>query len=93
MYILQRLRDSLGLTTISKETLSINTFGREEGGKQCVRSAYNDLNICVKTYVVPVVCAALNNQKTDTAIKQYPDIAALYLADFHRFSNELKSIL
>ena len=78
------------MPTISRETLSINTFGREEGRNQtcdvtqfCVKSPYNDLHVYVTAYVVPVVCSAINNHEIEFAMRKYPHLAALPLADFH----------
>eukprot|EP00795_Rhopilema_esculentum_P016014 gene16014-7350_t len=88
-YISARLRDSLALPTVGRETLTIKTFGEEEGEIKvcdvtqfCVRSPYNDTIVYVTAYVVPVVCSPLQNQEINFATQAYPHLATLPLADF-----------
>ena len=95
-YISAKLRDSLALPTIGRETLTIKTFGNNEGEvlscditQFCVGSPYSDMSTYVKAYVVPVVCAPLRNQEIDFALNTYPHLATLHMADFQTTSSIL----
>eukprot|EP00795_Rhopilema_esculentum_P006856 gene6856-12454_t len=88
-YISAELRDALNLPTISKETLTIKTFGSERGAINSydvtqfgVRSPYNGVTTYVTAYVVPTVCAPLKNQVIDLAASVYPHLNGLSLADY-----------
>ena len=88
-YISERLRDSLALPTVSRETLTINAFGEDTGKLKncdvtqfCVRSPYNSLNMYVNAYVVPVVCAPLKSQPINFAACNYTHLSGIPLADF-----------
>ncbi len=69
-YISQELRDKLRFPTLSRETLSIKTFGSDQGSFQtcdmtqiAIRSPYTEEILYVNVHVVPVVCAPLPGYK------------------------------
>ena len=69
-YVGNKVRGGLGLQSVSVETLSINTFGANEEGRQ----AYDVVNLRVATkcgpgleipiLVVPLICGPFFNQPT-----------------------------
>ena len=88
-YITEELRSTLALPVVGRETLTIKTFGDNEGTVRtcdivqlCVRSPYNSLCIYVTAYVVPIVCAPIRNQAISFAIGNYPHLEGLWLADY-----------
>ena len=88
-YISEELRSTLALPIVGRETLTIKTFGDNEGTVRtcdivqfCVRSPYNSLCIYVSAYVVPIVCAPIRNQAISFATGNYPHLQGLWLADY-----------
>ena len=68
-YISEQLRGALGLSTISREALSIKVFGTDEGTPKlydvtqfCIRSPFSDENLYVIAHVINTVCAPLKHQ-------------------------------
>ena len=87
-YVSSQLKDLLNLRVIRSEKLMIKTFGAEEGKIQdcevvqlCLQGLHNDLSVYVTAYVVPVICAPLQNQAIELAYQSYPHLNGLRLAD------------
>ena len=94
-YISQRLKDSLALPTLSRDTLTIKKFGTEESSVEtcdvtqfCVRSPYNNLTMYVTAYVLPIVCAPVSNQPLNLAVAEYSHLRNLPLADFKLYDHD-----
>ena len=87
-YVSCRLKESLNLTVIRTEKLMIKTFGSDEGQMQscevvqlCLKEVSTDLNFYLTAYVVPMICAPLQNQAIEVAYHYYPHLTGLKLAD------------
>eukprot|EP00794_Sanderia_malayensis_P016989 gene16989-18701_t len=95
-YVSEELRNKLRLPTLSQETLSIKTFGMNDGTLQvcdltqiAVRSPFTDEVTYVDVYVVPMVCAPLTRQVIKEAVNLYPHLQRIPLADFNPNGEEL----
>ena len=94
-YISSRLRNSLGLETVSKQSLLVKTFGNEYPKLmscdlvQVSITATDGLELYVNAFSVPVICSPISNQAVELAVKQYPHLRGLNLADNSSPSNEV----
>ena len=66
----------------------IKTFGPEEGKTQdcdvvqlCLRGIHSNRSVYITAYVVPIVCAPLQNHVTGLAYQSFPHLNGLELAD------------
>ena len=85
-YLSWRLKEDLKLPFICTEKLMIKTFGSEEGQMQeceavqfSLRGLDNDLNCYMTAFVVPVICAPLQNQAIEIADQSYPHLKGMQL--------------
>ena len=94
-YISSRLRNSLGLETVSKQSLLVKTFGNEYPKLmscdlvQVSITATDGLELYVNAFSVPVICSPISNQAVELAMKQYPHLRGLNLADNSSPSNDV----
>ncbi len=94
-YISSRLRNSLGLETVSKQSLLVKTFGNEYPKLmscdlvQVSITATDGLELYVNAFSVPVICSPISNQAVELAVKQYPHLRGLNLADNSSPSNDV----
>ena len=87
-FISDRVRNFLGLKTISKENLSIYTFGNKDSSPQgvdMVRFFLRGLNtnevIRVTGFSVPYICTPIQNQPLLATKENYEHLNGLMLAD------------
>ncbi|XP_068707347.1 uncharacterized protein [Montipora foliosa] len=85
-YITSRACEQLNLPTIGKETLLIKTFGDNSASVKecdvvqlCVRTL-DEMNVYTTSYVVPVICSPVSNQRSRTTLECYPYLQGLQLA-------------
>ena len=94
-YISSRLRSSLGLETVSKQSLLVKTFGNEYPKLmscdlvQVSITGTDGLELYVNAFSVPVICSPISNQAVELAVKQYPHLRGLNLADNSSPSNDV----
>ncbi len=94
-YISSRLRSSLGLETVSKQSLLVKTFGNEYPKLmscdlvQVSITGTDGLELYVNAFSVPVICSPISNQAVELAVKQYPHLSGLNLADNSSPSNDV----
>ncbi|XP_068715994.1 uncharacterized protein [Montipora foliosa] len=85
-YITSKACEQLNLPTIGKETLLIKTFGDNSASVKecdvvqlCVRTL-DEMNVYITSYVVPVICSPVSNQRSRTTLECYPYLQGLRLA-------------
>ncbi|XP_068742563.1 uncharacterized protein [Montipora capricornis] len=85
-YITSRACEQLNLPTIGKETLLIKAFGDNSASVKecdvvqlCVRTL-DEMNVYTTSYVVPVICSPVSNQRSRTTLEYYPYLQGLQLA-------------
>ncbi|XP_068742211.1 uncharacterized protein [Montipora capricornis] len=85
-YITSKACEQLNLPTIGKETLLIKTFGDNltsvkecDVVQLCVRTL-DEMNVYITSYVVPVICSPVSNQRSRTTLECYPYLQGLQLA-------------
>ena len=79
-YMSQRLVNKLNLKAIGKQEMKINVFGEAEGKlitvkefNFCLESKQSD-RYYLKGFVVPVICAPLNNHRVDARKMKFEHI-------------------
>jgi hypothetical protein len=85
-YISNRLRSILKLETVESVNLLVKTFGDEviKFGDEMIKFAVADTegnNITMDAYSVPKICSPISNQAIEVALKEYPHLHGLDLAD------------
>ena len=85
-YITSKACEQLNLPTIGKETLLIigdNSASVKECDVvqlcTCVIT-WDDMNVYTTSYVVPVICSPVSNQRSQTTLESYPYLQGLQLA-------------
>ena len=95
-YVTSRVKNKLNLPVTGSESHMINTFGStSETTQNCdivSLSVGNDHNNGrnLKTYVVPTICAPINNQATHAVQSTYEHLRGLRLANCNEISNEFE---
>ncbi len=85
----------MGLETVSKQSLLVKTFGNEYPKLmscdlvQVSITATDGLELYVNAFSVPVICSPISNQAVELAVKQYPHLRGLNLADNSSPSNDV----
>ena len=86
-YVTSSLRKKLNLQPIGSKTVMIKTFGNEQlSMKKCdvvqlsIECADN-LKVYIKAYEIDFICNPLSNQSIDVAVRNYPHLQDLELAD------------
>ena len=94
-YISSRLRNSLGLETVSKQSLLVKTFGNDSPKLmssdlvQVSITATDGLELYVNAFSVPIICSPISDQAVDLAVNTYPHLSGLSLADNSSSSNDV----
>ena len=85
-YTTSQAREQLNLPTTGKETLLIKAFGDNSASvmecdfvQLCVRTL-DGMNVCITSYVVPVICRPVSNQQSRSTMECYPYLQGLQLA-------------
>ncbi|CAB3989185.1 Hypothetical predicted protein [Paramuricea clavata] len=95
-YISKRLKDALGLSPLKSDRLIIKTFGTAgEMVKTCEEvqvsvQGNRDLNLYLTAHCVPIICAPLQNQRIEVAVREFPHLEGLELADSVHDKSELE---
>ena len=96
-YISKRMREKLGLSTISSRPLMINGFGSQTSRisncdivQLAVKTNTPGLRIIISANVVDSVCAPIVNQPISIARDKYPFLRGLCLADEHSDDDKLE---
>ena len=95
-YISKQLKDALGLSPLKSDRLIIKTFGTAgEMVKTCEEvqvsvQGNRDLNLYLTAHCVPIICAPLQNQRIEVAVREFPHLEGLELADSVHDKSELE---
>ena len=94
-YISNRLRNSLSLETVSKQSLLVKTFGNDLPKLtscelvQASITATDGLELFVNAFSAPIICSPISSQVMDLAVNIYPHLSGLKLADNSSSSNDI----
>ena len=86
-YISNRLKNSLGVQPVNKQSLLVKTFGNDSPKLmscdlvQVSITAPDGLELYVNAFSVPVICSPISNQAAEVAVEKYPHLSGLDLAD------------
>jgi hypothetical protein len=86
-YISNRLKNSLGVQPVNKQSLLVKTFGNDFPKLmscdlvQVSITATDGLELYVNAFSVPVICIPISNQAVEVAVEKYPHLNGLDLAD------------
>ena len=86
-YISNRLKNSLGVQPVNKQSLLVKTFGNDSPKLmscdlvQVSITATDGLELYVNAFSVPVICSPISNQAVEVAVEKYPYLNGLDLAD------------
>ena len=86
-YISQELRKKLGCKTVRKERVILKTFGKNDNTArdldvvQLFLESDSGESFCVEVLCVPLICSNLSNQNISLALKEFPNLRSLKLAD------------
>ncbi|CAB3979174.1 PREDICTED: uncharacterized protein LOC107346460, partial [Paramuricea clavata] len=93
-YVTHRIKESLNLPTIKKETLMIKTFGSSVGQLQTqdlvqltVKGEDSNQIVQLNAFTIPTICSPLKNQAIEIACHNYSHLQGLKLADIGPESN------
>ena len=87
-YVKSNLKEQLAVPTLRKEKLIIKTFVNENEELRecdivqlCLRPLYDDLNIYLTVYSIPVICSQICDQPVKFPAEKYEHLQGLQLAD------------
>ena len=86
-YISNRLKNSLGVQPVNKQSLLVKTFGNDSPKLmscdlvQISITVTDGLELYVNAFSVPVICSPISNQAVEVALEKYPHLNGSDLAD------------
>ena len=87
-YITQRVKETLGLKSVTKEKLYIKTFGSDCSNVKtvdivnvCLKNVSSDETLIVTAHVVPMICSPLSHQAVQFAKQRYSHLEGILLSE------------
>ena len=93
-FISEKARNQLNLKTVSKQSISVKSFGNNENMKKLDREQFcikgtNGENLYASAYVSNI-CLSLNSQKIEVAKQKYDHLKEIKLADSNPYNSDLE---
>ena len=99
-HVSNKIVEKLALKPISRQTVTVKTFGKENGQtlnvseyEFCLKTLNNEMNVYVKALGVNSICDTISGQFVNLAKLQHPFLNQLKLADRGNFEGDIDLLI